>query len=129
MTLTFPLTSPGPRQLSAPIKFYILSAEIAIPLRVILIHFAYLLEDRFRKSTYISMILSVTHLRSYTNSAIAGNSAPISPESADVFASSADVFASSADIVASNGECFVMFHNALRVFHDVLLCLTMFYDV
>ena len=44
---------------------------------------------------------SVTHLRSYTNSAIAdiaGNSAP----SADVSASSADVFASSADIVASN---------------------------
>ena len=35
---------------------------------------------RFGKSTHISMISnSVTHLRSYTNSAIAGNSAPISP--------------------------------------------------
>ena len=36
--------------------------------------------NRFGKSTHISMISnSVTHLRSYTNSAIAGNSAPISP--------------------------------------------------
>ena len=26
----------------------------------------------------------------------------------------------STDIVASNGECFVMFHNVLTVFHDVL---------
>ena len=35
---------------------------------------------RFGKSTHISMISNtVTHLRSYTNSAIAGNSAPISP--------------------------------------------------
>ena len=42
--------------------------------------------DRFGKSTHISMISnSVTHLRSYTNSAIAdiaGNSAPISPVTA-----------------------------------------------
>ena len=54
---------------------------------------------------------SLTHLRSYTNSAIAdiaGNSAP-----------TADVSASSADIVSSNGECFVMFHNVLRVVHDI----------
>ena len=37
-------------------------------------------ESRFGKSTHISMISnSVTHLRSYTNSAIAGNSAPVSP--------------------------------------------------
>ena len=36
--------------------------------------------SRFGKSTHISMISnSVRHLRSYTNSAIAGNSAPISP--------------------------------------------------
>ena len=35
---------------------------------------------RFGKSTHISMISnSVTHLWSYTNSAIAGNFAPISP--------------------------------------------------
>ena len=35
---------------------------------------------RFGKSTHISMISnSVTHLRSYTNSAIAGNSMPILP--------------------------------------------------
>ena len=37
--------------------------------------------SRFGKSTYISMISnSVAHLRSYTNSAIAGISTPISPE-------------------------------------------------
>ena len=36
MTLTFPSTSPSPRPLSAPQKFYTESAEIAIPLRVIL---------------------------------------------------------------------------------------------
>ena len=36
--------------------------------------------SRFGKSTHISMISnSVAHLRSYTNSAIAGNSASISP--------------------------------------------------
>ena len=81
---------------------------------------------------------SVTHLRSYTNSAIAGNSAPISPvtprdhrhlriehdivasnnlraiadvaaPNADVSTLSADVSASSADIVASNDKCFTMF--------------------
>ena len=34
ITLTFPSTSPGPRPLSAPQKFYIKSAEIAVPLRV-----------------------------------------------------------------------------------------------
>ena len=43
-----------------------------------------LLEDLFGKSTHICMISnSVTHLRSYTNSAIAdiaGNSAGMSPE-------------------------------------------------
>ena len=92
---------------------------------------------------------SVTHLWSYTNSAIAGNSAPISPDTLREHRCLASV----ADIVALNGECFVMFHNVLRVFHDVLLmvhdvlqrltmyhnvlqvfhdvllCLTMFYDV
>ena len=46
---------------------------------------------------------SVTHLRSYTNSAIADNSAL------------------STDIGASNDKCFMMFHNVLKVFHDVLL--------
>ena len=53
---------------------------------------------------------SVTHLWSYTNSAIAENSAPILPVTlrdrkrrrADVSASSNDVSASSTDIVASN---------------------------
>ena len=58
---------------------------------------------RFGKRIHISMISnSVTHLRRYTNSSIAGNSAPapMSPR-----------------VVASNGECFVMFHNVLRVFH------------
>ena len=78
----------------------------------------------------------------YTNSAIAGNSAPITPETPR----DTDVSAPSADNVASNGKCFVMFHsvlwvihdvlrrftmyhNVLQVFHDVLLCLTTFYDV
>ena len=53
---------------------------------------------------------SVTHLQSYTNSAIAENSAPIPPVTprdrrcrrADVSASSADVSASSVDVVALN---------------------------
>ena len=59
---------------------------------------------------------SVTHLQSYTNTAIAENSAP-----------SADVTSPSADVSTSNGECFMMLHNALRVsyvllvVHDVLL--------
>ena len=52
---------------------------------------------------------SVTHLRSYTNSAIADiaeNSAPISPVTPrDRRRRRADVSASSADIVASNDEC------------------------
>ena len=37
MTLTFPLTSAGPGPTSAALKFYIFSAEIAIPLRLMLI--------------------------------------------------------------------------------------------
>ena len=37
ITLTFPSTSPGPHPLSIHLKFYIYYAEIAVPLRVILI--------------------------------------------------------------------------------------------
>ena len=37
MTLTFPLTSAGPGPTSAALKFYIFSAEIAMPLRLMLI--------------------------------------------------------------------------------------------
>ena len=37
MTLTFPLTSAGPGPTSAALKFCIFSAEIAIPLRLMLI--------------------------------------------------------------------------------------------
>ena len=37
MTLTFPLTSAGPGPTSAALKYYIFSAEIAIPLRLMLI--------------------------------------------------------------------------------------------
>ena len=84
---------------------------------------------RFGRSTHISMISnSVTHLRSYTNSAITGNSAPISP------------------VTLHNRRLCIerryrriewrAFHNVLRMFHDVLLvvhdvlrCITMFYDV
>ena len=77
---------------------------------------------------------SVTHLRRYTNSAIADiarNSKPISLEtpderSADVTAPINDVSASSDDIGSSNVECFVMFHNVLRVFHDVSQCFKCF---
>ena len=58
---------------------------------------------------------SVTHLRSYTNTAIAVNSAPISAETpasyniaaldADIATLGVDVSASSVDIVVSNDEC------------------------
>ena len=57
--------------------------------------------------------------------------ADVTAPNADVSTSSADVSASSTNIVASNDECssvswcFTMF----LVFHDVLLCLTMFSDV
>ena len=37
MTLTLPFTSAGPGPTSAALKFYIFSAEIAIPLRLMLI--------------------------------------------------------------------------------------------
>ena len=37
MTLTFPLTLAGPGSTSAALKLYIFSAEIAIPLRLMLI--------------------------------------------------------------------------------------------
>ena len=37
MTLTFPLTSAGPGPTSAALKFYVFSAEIVIPLRLMLI--------------------------------------------------------------------------------------------
>ena len=122
------------------------------------LHWEFALPDalhliRFGKSTHISKISnSVTHLRSYTNSAIAGNSAPISPvtprdrrrrradvsassadvaaPNADVSTSSADVSASSANIVALNDDYFMMFHNVLSVswcFTSGSLCYTMFY--
>ena len=96
---------------------------------------------RFGKSIHISMISnSVTHLRSYTNSAIADiaeNSAPISPvtphdrrrllierrhrriewppRDCRAKCRRLRITAASADIVASNDECFMMFHNVLRV--------------
>ena len=99
---------------------------------------------RSGKSTHISTISnSVTHLQSYTNSAItgiAGNSVPdvdnampspgIDASNANIAKSSADVAASSADIGSLNGDCFMMFHNILSVsFHDfllVVLCFTCF---
>ena len=65
---------------------------------------------------------SVTHLRSYTNSAIAdiASSADIVTSNdlraiADVAAPNADVSTSSADIVTSNDDWFMMFHNVLSV--------------
>ena len=75
---------------------------------------------RSGKSTHISKISnSVTHLQSYTNTAIAKNSTPISPVTPcdrDVAAPSADVSSSSVNIVASNDECLMMFHNAFKCF-------------
>ena len=72
------------------------------------------------KKTHISrMSNSVTHLQSYTNTAIANiarNSTPgadIAVLNAGSAASSADVTASGANVVASNCECFMMFHNVL----------------
>ena len=71
---------------------------------------------RFGKSTHISMICnSVTHLRSYTNSAIADiaeNSSLISPEipherrycPADIAAPSADIAVPSADITVPSAD-------------------------
>ena len=106
--------------------------------------------DRFGKSTHISMINnSVTHLRSYTNSAIADiaeNSAPISPVTPRdrwslrierqyrriewrVFHDVSQCFKSDSWCFTSGSRCFTMYHNVLHVFHYVLLCLTMFYDV
>ena len=64
--------------------------------------------------THISMINnSVTHLRSYTNTAITDIAMP----STDVAAPGIDVSALSTDIVTSNGMRFIMIH-VLRVFHD-----------
>ena len=72
---------------------------------------------RFGKNTQFSRISNtVTHLWSYTNSAIGGNSATgidVIMPSADVAATNTGVATSSADIVKSNGECSMMFQNVL----------------
>ena len=104
------------------------------------------------KSTHISMISnSVIHLQSYINTTItdiAKNSEPISPVTPrdDVSASSTDIVASNDSVsqcfkgvswcftsgswsFTSGSWCFTMHHYVLHVFHDVLPCLTMFYDV
>ena len=102
------------------------------------------------KSTHISMISnSVTHLRSYTNSAIAdiaGNSAPISPVTPCNHRRlhierryrrikwpphncrrrcpkrrRLRIERRYRHIECRVFECFMMFHNVLRMFHDVLL--------
>ena len=110
-------------------------------------------QGRFGKRTHISMISnSVTHMWSYTNSAIgdiAGNSTLISPETMRerrychiewrVFRDVSQCFKRWFQNVLSVSWCFTsgsrclwrftMYHNVLKVFHDVLLCLTMFYDV
>ena len=85
---------------------------------------------RFEISTHTSMISnSVTHLWSYTNSAIAGTPRRYRR----ILRASADVSASSADIVASNGEdtsvlwFFTMFWEGFTMFYDVSRCITMFY--
>ena len=143
MILPFPWTSPAPWPFSAALKFYKFSVEIAIPLRVILIpvfHYGcrwgrWVLGrwvelwmggreidggGNFGKSTHISTISnSVTHLRSYTNSAIAGNSvrSQTSPHRASVSSHTRIEWR--------------VFHNVLRVswcFTSGSRCITMFYE-
>ena len=73
----------------------------------------------FGKSTHISMISnSVTHLRSYTNSTIAGNSAPISPTTPRERQAERlclRIKHPYHHIEWRVFECFVMFHNVLSV--------------
>ena len=96
--------------------------------------------SRFGKSTHISMISdSVTDLRSYDNSAIAGNSTRalicrcLHIESRychiewRVFCYVSQCF-KSVSYFTTGSRCFrrlTMYH-VLQVFHDVLLCFTMF---
>ena len=81
----------------------------------------------FGKSTHISMISnSVTHLRSYTNSAIAdiaGNSAHISPETPRE-RRCLRIQRRERRIEWRLFQCFVMLNNVLRVFHDISQCFT-----
>ena len=73
---------------------------------------------RFVKSTRISMIRkSVTHLRSYSNTAIAGT--PRRYRRAKRRCLRID--RQYRRIEWQVFECFMMFHNVLIVFHDVLL--------
>ena len=95
----------------------------------------YLSEDRFGKSTHISMISnSVTHLRSYTNSAITKNSPPISPGTPrerryhriewQVFCDVSQCFKG-----GSGSRCFMTFHDVSQCFTRVSWCFTMFFCV
>ena len=45
------------------------------------------------------------------------------------FKSVSSCFTSGSWCLTSGSRCFTMHYNVLHVFHDVLLCLTMFYDV
>ena len=114
---------------------------------------------RSGKSTHISMISnSVTHLRSYNNTAIADiaeNSAPISPvtprdrrclriecqyrriewrvfhDVSQCFKSVSWCFTSGSWCFTSGSWCFTSGSRCITMvymFHDVLLCLTMFYN-
>ena len=66
--------------------------------------------NRFGKSTHISISNSVTHLRSYNNTAIA-----------DIAGNSAR-----APISSHQMASVLVFRDVSQVFHDVLLCFTMF---
>ena len=104
----------------------------------------------FGKSTHISMISnSVTHLQSYTNSAIAGNSVPISPCLAQMSPrrapmspyralisshrmASVRVFCDVSQCFKSVSWCFTSGSRCFMTFHDVKMCykcFMMFYDV
>ena len=97
-------------------------------------------QSRFLKSTHISIISnSVTHLRSFTNSAIAGNSArsPMSPHRAPisshrmmsvlVFHGILQCFKSVSWCFASGSRCFTMYHcfTCLMMFYYVKQCFMM----
>ena len=97
---------------------------------------------RFGKSTHISMISnSVTHLRSYTNYAIAdiaGNSttiSPVTPRDRQVPTSPHRAQTSSHQMTSvswcftSGSQCFTMYHNVSQCFTCVSWCFTMFNNV
>ena len=85
---------------------------------------------RSGKSTHISMISnSVTYLPSYTNTAIASNSArlPTSTHRAPMSPHRAPISSHQMMSVRVFHDVLIVVHDVLLVVHDVLRCITMFY--